>query len=175
MRVCAKQRLGRAAARLMSQVVYLLGATVTSRLLLPSDFGKAAVIAPITAFAVTFASLGLGSAVIHTRRVTEQLLSTASWLNTVVGVLLTALVAALSSPLEHLFASPYPCATTRPGEPDLHHRPQHRAHRLARAHAAIQGDRLDVACQRDGTTVLPRAWDHLVVSVSMVGLPVGVN
>jgi hypothetical protein len=32
-----------------------------------------------------------------------------------------------------------------------------------------------VACQCDGTTVLPRAWDHLVVSVSMVGLPVGVN
>ena len=32
-----------------------------------------------------------------------------------------------------------------------------------------------VACQRDGTTVLPRAWDHLEVSVSMVGLPMGVN
>jgi hypothetical protein len=32
-----------------------------------------------------------------------------------------------------------------------------------------------VACQGDGTTVLPRAWDHLEVVVSMVGLGVGVN
>ncbi len=38
-----------------------------------------------------------------------------------------------------------------------------------------QGSRVRVACQRDGTTVLPRVWDHLEVSVSMVGLPVGVN
>ena len=28
-----------------------------------------------------------------------------------------------------------------------------------------------VACQRDGTGSLPRAWDHLEVSVSMLGLP----
>jgi hypothetical protein len=27
----------------------------------------------------------------------------------------------------------------------------------------------DVACQRDGTTSLPRAWDHLEVLVSITG------
>jgi hypothetical protein len=32
-----------------------------------------------------------------------------------------------------------------------------------------------VACQRDGTTVLLRAWDHLEVLVSVVGLAFGVN
>ena len=32
-----------------------------------------------------------------------------------------------------------------------------------------------VACQRDGTTSLPRAWDHLEVLVSMVGLAFGVK
>ena len=32
-----------------------------------------------------------------------------------------------------------------------------------------------VACQRDGTTSLPRAWDHLEVSVSIVDLALGVN
>lgn len=42
------------------------------------------------------------------------------------------------------------------------------------------GDRLPqsvllVACQRDGTTWLPRAWDHLEVLVSIVGLVGGVN
>jgi len=34
---------------------------------------------------------------------------------------------------------------------------------------------LRVACQRDGTTVLPRAWDHLEVLVSMADLVSGVN
>ena len=32
-----------------------------------------------------------------------------------------------------------------------------------------------VACQRDGTTVLPRAWDHLEVLSSMADLVSGVN
>lgn len=32
-----------------------------------------------------------------------------------------------------------------------------------------------VACQRDGTTVLPRAWDHLEVLSSMAVLLSGVN
>ncbi len=32
-----------------------------------------------------------------------------------------------------------------------------------------------VACQRDGTTSLPRAWDHLGVSVSIADLAVVVN
>lgn len=32
---------------------------------------------------------------------------------------------------------------------------------------------LDVACQRDGTTSLPRAWDHLEVSVSIAGRAFG--
>ncbi len=32
-----------------------------------------------------------------------------------------------------------------------------------------------VACQGDGTTSLPRAWDHLEVLVSIAGLAFGVN
>lgn len=32
-----------------------------------------------------------------------------------------------------------------------------------------------VACQRDGTSSLPRVWDHLELSVSMASLVVGVN
>ena len=32
-----------------------------------------------------------------------------------------------------------------------------------------------VACQRDGTTVLPRGWDHLEVLSSMADLVSGVN
>ena len=33
----------------------------------------------------------------------------------------------------------------------------------------------NVACQRDGTTVLPRGWDHLEVLSSMADLVSGVN
>ena len=33
----------------------------------------------------------------------------------------------------------------------------------------------DVACQLDGTTALPGVWDHLEVSVSILGLALGVN
>ena len=36
-------------------------------------------------------------------------------------------------------------------------------------------DGLLVACQRDGTTVLPRGWDHLEVLSSMADLVSGVN
>ena len=32
---------------------------------------------------------------------------------------------------------------------------------------SVTGWSRDVACQRDGTTVLPRAWDHLEVLVSI--------
>jgi len=39
----------------------------------------------------------------------------------------------------------------------------------------LQGGDYTVACQGDGTTVLSRAWDHLEVSASMVGLSVCVN
>ena len=34
---------------------------------------------------------------------------------------------------------------------------------------------VDVACQRDGTTVLPRVWDRLDVLLSIAGLRSGVN
>ncbi len=39
----------------------------------------------------------------------------------------------------------------------------------------IEMAKTSVACQRDGTTSLPRAWDHLGLSVSMLGLARFVN
>lgn len=45
----------------------------------------------------------MSSAVIHARRVTEQLLSAVFWINAVAGVVLTGIVAALAVPLSHLF------------------------------------------------------------------------
>jgi len=95
-----------AGGKIIGQVIQFLGTIVTARLLLPEDYGKVAIVLPLVAFAAIFSSLGLGSAVIHTRRVTEQVLSTAFWVNAVTGVLLTGLVAALSVPLAKLFGEP---------------------------------------------------------------------
>jgi O-antigen/teichoic acid export membrane protein len=95
-----------AGGKVSGQVIQFLGIIVTARLLTPDDYGKAAIILPLTTFAALFTSLGLGSAVIHTRRVTEKILSTAFWVNAVTGVLMTGLVAALSVPLARLFGVP---------------------------------------------------------------------
>jgi len=95
-----------AAGKIVGQVIQFLGTIVTARLLLPEDYGKAAIILPLTAFAAIFSTLGLGSAVIHTRRVTEKLLSTAFWINAVTGVVITGLVAALAFPLAHVYDEP---------------------------------------------------------------------
>jgi O-antigen/teichoic acid export membrane protein len=93
-------------SRVGSQIVQFLGTIVTARLLMPDDYGVTAVVFPIIAFANIFNSLGLGSTVIHARRVTEPLLSTAFWINFVMGLALTGIVAGLSIPLSHLFGIP---------------------------------------------------------------------
>jgi O-antigen/teichoic acid export membrane protein len=95
-----------AGGKVAGQLIQFLGTIVTARLLSPEDYGKAAIILPLTAFAALFTSLGLGSAVIYNRRLTEKLLSTAFWVNAVTGVLLTGLIAALSVPLAELFDIP---------------------------------------------------------------------
>src|SRR3954452_5172091 len=95
-----------AAGKVIGQVIQFLGTIVTARLLTPDDYGAAAIILPLTAFAAIFSTLGLGSAVIHTRRVTEKLLSTAFWVNAVTGLVLTGLVAALAFPLAEVFDEP---------------------------------------------------------------------
>lgn len=93
-------------SRVASQVVQFLGVVISARLLVPSDYGNTAVIAPLLAFAGLFANLGMASAVIHARRVTEELLSTAFWTNALAGVGLTGLLALLAVPLSRLFHNP---------------------------------------------------------------------
>ena len=95
-----------AGSRVASQLLQFAGLIITARLLLPSDYGKAAIVFPVIAFANLFTTLGLGSAVIHARRVTEKLLSTAFWVNAAAGVVLALLLTALSYPLSVLFRAP---------------------------------------------------------------------
>lgn len=93
-------------ARIGSQAFQFLATLITARLLVPSEFGAAAVALAVAAFGQLFTDLGLGAAVIHARQVTERLLSTALALNVATGAALTALVAALALPLSRLFGQP---------------------------------------------------------------------
>lgn len=90
-------------SRLSWQAFQFLASLITARLLLPSQFGEAALVLTIAAFAQLFTDLGLASAVVHARRVTESLLSTAFWLNLLTGIALFGLIAAVSVPLSNLY------------------------------------------------------------------------
>ena len=85
------------------QVGQFLALLVTARLLLPSQFGVAAVALAVAAFAQLFTDLGLAAAVVHARRATPEILATAFWLNMASGLALTLLVLALAYPLSRLF------------------------------------------------------------------------
>lgn len=99
----AKWMLG---ARLGAQVLQFAGVLITARLLVPSDYGKMAVVYPIIGFSVIFTNLGLNSAVIHARELSTRLLDTAFWLNALSGVVLTLLISGLSLPVSWLFHEP---------------------------------------------------------------------
>jgi O-antigen/teichoic acid export membrane protein len=79
---------------------------VMARLLLPSQFGETALVYSLTGFAAIFTDLGLGAAVVQARRVTENLITTAFWLNALTGLFLTLLVAGLARPLAEIYHEP---------------------------------------------------------------------
>jgi O-antigen/teichoic acid export membrane protein len=92
-------------ARLTVQAVQFAVSIVTARLLLPSQFGEAAVAMAIMAFAGLFTDLGLAAAIVHARRVTTELLTTAFWLNIGTGIGLAILIAALAYPFSLLYGN----------------------------------------------------------------------
>jgi O-antigen/teichoic acid export membrane protein len=95
-----------AAASLGTQAFQFLVSIVMARLLLPSQFGETALVYAMAAFAQIFTDLGLSAAVVHARRVTEELLSSAFWLNAITGVGLTLVVSALAVPLSVIYGEP---------------------------------------------------------------------
>jgi PST family polysaccharide transporter len=95
-----------AGARLAIQVAQFGASLVLARLLLPSQYGLAAVAWTVTSFAFLFNDLGLSSWLVQTPKITARDASTAFYLNAAAGVLLTALLLILSSPLASLFGHP---------------------------------------------------------------------
>lgn len=94
------------AASLGTQAFQFALSIVMARLLVPSQFGEVALAFSITAFAQIFTDLGLTAAVVHARRVTEDLLSSAFWLSTLTGFALTAATCALAVPLAAIYGEP---------------------------------------------------------------------
>lgn len=97
-----KQLLGgmkwTASSTLINTILQLGQYVVLARLLSPNDFGLMGMIIVIISFAQVFTDMGLGSAIIQKKNVTEQQLSTLYWLNIFCGLLVFILVF-LSSPL----------------------------------------------------------------------------
>ena len=73
-----------------------------SRILSPSDFGVMAMVMLVLGFAVAYIDLGLSSAVIQRRNITQEQFSTVYWLSLLCGVMLCIGVTA-TSPLLALF------------------------------------------------------------------------
>jgi O-antigen/teichoic acid export membrane protein len=94
-----------AGASLGTQVFQFVVSIVMARLLLPSQFGEMALVYAIAAFAQIFTDLGLGAAVVHAKRVSEELLSSAFWLNAVTGLGLTLLLSALAVPISLVYGN----------------------------------------------------------------------
>ena len=86
-------------ARLLTQVAQFGASLVLARLLSPDAYGLTAVVWTFTGFAFLFNDLGLGASLVQSDAVTDDDLSTAFWINALAGLLLTALLFALSGPL----------------------------------------------------------------------------
>ncbi|HWE13940.1 MAG TPA: lipopolysaccharide biosynthesis protein [Solirubrobacteraceae bacterium] len=95
-----------AGARLAIQVAQFGASLVLARLLLPSQYGLAAIAWTVTSFAFLFSDLGLSAWLVQTPNITERDASTAFYINFLAGVSLTALVFGLSGPLADLFGHP---------------------------------------------------------------------
>lgn len=86
----------------------ILGVAVLARLLTPADFGLLAMVATFTQLIELFRDLGLGTATIQRKNISQEQVSYMFWVNVAIGVGSTALTAALA-----------PVAAWFYGEPDL--------------------------------------------------------
>lgn len=79
---------------------------VLARLLSPSDFGLVGMAMVITAFITVFKDLGTAAAVIQRKKLSETLLSSIFWVNTVFGFIMMVLLFALASVCAGVYHEP---------------------------------------------------------------------
>lgn len=95
-----------ATSALIRSGLQLLQTVVLARLLLPADFGLMALTAALLAVVGLFADLGLSRAIIHFQHIPKTVLSSLYWLNTLMAILLTALLAVSAVPIAWLYNEP---------------------------------------------------------------------
>lgn len=76
--------------------IHLVSTVVLARLLTPDDYGTLTMVMAVTAFAGLFRDLGLSSAAVQKKHLTNAQQSNLFWLNVAMGAALTAIVAAAS-------------------------------------------------------------------------------
>lgn len=79
---------------------------ILARLLAPADFGLMALVTATLAFATIFADMGISSAIIHRRDVTQQQLSSLFWLNVSASSGLMLLLMLLSPLFAYFYGEP---------------------------------------------------------------------
>lgn len=91
---------------LSTSCLHLVEFTILSRLLLPEDFGLAAMTTVALNFAQIFADFGISNAVIHRQDVTENQLSSLFWLNILGGILVFGFMIAATPVIASLYGEP---------------------------------------------------------------------
>lgn len=77
-----------------------------TRMLLPTDFGLIAMVAPLIAAALLLTDLGLSAATIQRPTISQSELSSLFWLNVLIGVMLTVVAAAAAPLMTHFYRTP---------------------------------------------------------------------
>jgi PST family polysaccharide transporter len=95
-----------AGGRVAQQVIAFGLTIVLSRLLSPEDYGEMAMVMVFTGFAGMLADAGFTSALVQKQEMAELLTETVFWLNTVSGLLLTAITFAFAPWLAVFFHAP---------------------------------------------------------------------
>ena len=90
----------------LSQVFSILIGIMLARLLVPEDFGLIAMVLVVIRFAGLMADVGLGSALVQKKEITEDHLNSVFWINNLIGAILMGSVMLLSSGIAAFYARP---------------------------------------------------------------------
>lgn len=90
----------------LSRLLSLIVVAILGRILVRSAFGAVALAQTVTTLGELIVSQGYGDFVTQTPDLTDEHLDTAFWMNAVLGVLLTAVIALAAGPLADEFAEP---------------------------------------------------------------------
>lgn len=93
-------------ARVVKLALQIGSTMVLARLLTPADFGLIAMVAAVTNFALMFKDVGLSMATVQMSDINHKQISTLFWINTGVGLLITALFVASAPAVAWFYGEP---------------------------------------------------------------------